>query len=533
VRFERSGTKRIRPTCSGPESRSQGRNITVPQCAPQRVDSSYVDPEYRQRRAEAATLQRTKQQGLGKPILSAELKGQRFVAVKNRLFHSERFKTFHDFLVRYAMQAHGPSWGTAELSKPSSEQHPIARWYQSLCRHQRKFMSGSGKVTGLPYSGGTAAFMQLAYDLYELDHNAELQEVLLKRLRNPLTFSGARYETYVAAVFIRAGFGLAFENEQDGSTTHCEFTASHRTTGKKFSVEAKRREGRRLRLGRLFNDALSKQANHTRVVFMDVNTPDNDRGESRPPFMEVLLRRLRASEGQRVNGQPRPPAYLVMTNMPWEYDLDGPAARSTFLAEGFQIPDFKDGVMYPTIRAMINAREAHGEMHGLMRSIAEHSRISSTFDGELDVYAHEGSPVRVMVGSRYLFPTKNGKHRVGLVTSAEVLEGESNAYCAVTFGADEPSAIYDYPLSKAELAEYQQHKETFFGVRSLSRVAKTPLDLYDFVLETYQRSSKEKLLELMKTWPDQERLMALEQSELASMYAESIAANAWKSGNRI
>ncbi len=121
-------------------------------------------------------------------------------------------------------------------------------------------MSESGKVVSIPYSGGTAVFMRLAYDLYSLDHNAELQERLLTRLRHPRGFPGARYETYVAAVFILAGFNLVFENEQDGSTTYCEFTATDRSTGKKFSVEAKRREGKRLRLGRLFNDALSKQA---------------------------------------------------------------------------------------------------------------------------------------------------------------------------------------------------------------------------------------------------------------------------------
>lgn len=196
---------------------------------PHVTTSAQVDPAYRQRRLEAARIQRERQQGLGKPIISANLKGERFVAVKNRLFHSERFKTFHDFLVRYAMTALGPAWGTTELRKREPERHPIALWYQALCRHQRKYMGGSGKVASIPYSGGTAAFMHLAYDLYSLDHNAELQERLLTRLRNPQGFPGARYETYVAAVFIRAGFDLVFENEQDGSTTHCEFTAARAT----------------------------------------------------------------------------------------------------------------------------------------------------------------------------------------------------------------------------------------------------------------------------------------------------------------
>lgn len=492
------------------------------------TSSEQIDPAYLQRRMEAARIQRERQQGLGKPIIAAQFKGERFVAVKNRLFHSERFKTFHDFLVRYIMTALGPEWGTAELRKPEGERPPVALWYQAFCRHQRHFMTGSGKVESIPYSGGTAAFMHLAYDLYALDHNAELQDRLLERLRNPRTFSGARYETYVAAVFIRAGFDLVFENEQDGSMTHCEFTATHRRTGKKFSVEAKRRQSRKLKLGRLLNDALSKQANHTRVVFMDVNTPDDGQGDVRPPFLDTLRSRLRSWEGTLLNGRPRPAAYVVMTNMPWEYDLDGPAARSTYLAEGFQIPDFKEGVLFPTLRDAIDAREAHIEMHGLMQSIADHSDIPSTFDGELEVYSYGDAPVRIAVGSRYLFPDKNGENRIGLVTTATVSESEGLAYCGVSFGEND-GAMYTYPLTKAELEAYRRHPDTFFGVPGQRKTkSESPLDLYDFFHESYRQTPKETLLGFMKGWPDRAHLAALTQPELASFYAEAMAVSAWR-----
>ena len=496
------------------------------------TSSTDVDPAYRDRRVEAQHIQRQRQQGFGKLIISANFKGERFIAVKNRLFHSDRFKTFHDFLVKYAMTAIGPAWGTAELRKAESEKHPIALWYEALCRHQRKYMSGSGKVQSLPYSGGTAAFMHLAYDLYSLDHNAELQDRLLTRLRHRTGFPGARYETYVAAVFIRAGFDLEFENEQDGSTTHCEFTATHRRTGKKFSVEAKRREGKRLRLGRPFNDALSKQANHTRVVFMDINTSDPGQGEDRPFFLTTVRNRLRAWEGTLLNGRARPAAYVVMTNMPWEYDLDGPPARSTYLAEGFQIPDFKEGVV-STLRDAIRAREAHQEIHELMQSIGDHSEIPSTFDGELDVYSYDGAPVRIAVGSRYLFPCEDGQKRVGLVTSAMVSENEGLAYCAVTFDGSDKSVIQTFPLSQEELNAYRRHPDTFFGVPSHRKTeAKSPLDLYDFFLASYRHTTKEKLLEFMKTWPNRAHLATLGREDLASLYAEGLAEAAWQNSHQ-
>jgi hypothetical protein len=49
-------------------------------------------------RSEAKRVQRERQQGLGKPIISAELKGTRFVAFKNRLLYSKKWRTFEDFL---------------------------------------------------------------------------------------------------------------------------------------------------------------------------------------------------------------------------------------------------------------------------------------------------------------------------------------------------------------------------------------------------------------------------------------------------
>jgi hypothetical protein len=56
------------------------------------------------------------------------------------------------------------------------------------------------------------------------------------------------------------------------------------------------------------------------------------------------------------------------------------------LAEGFKIPDFKlDAVA--DLRQIVQAREAHIEMHNLLKSLHEHSEVPSTFDGDLPAYA--------------------------------------------------------------------------------------------------------------------------------------------------
>src|SRR5690349_4969285 len=87
-------------------------------------------------KARADHLQRERQQGLGKPIISADFNGTRFVAVKNRLLHSKHWRTFHDFLADYIKVALGHEWGNAEIAKPLESRHPILIWYRKVCDQQ-------------------------------------------------------------------------------------------------------------------------------------------------------------------------------------------------------------------------------------------------------------------------------------------------------------------------------------------------------------------------------------------------------------
>jgi hypothetical protein len=322
--------------------------------------------------------------------------------------HSTGWLTFHDFLCSYIKTAIGPEWGTVEIAKPLEQRHPILVWYHKLCEYQLTFLNTPGKVQTAGMTGAVAAYMWLAYDLYALDHNVELQEKLLSRLRNHDKFTGARYEVYVAAILIRAGFEIEFEDEADGETTHCEFTATYKRTGKRFSVEAKRREGTRFPVGHLLNAALSKHANHKRIVFIDVNMRDDAIDDGRPRFLERALEKLRSFDGQPLNGQLRPAAYVFLTNTPWHHHLDSPAPRCTMLVEGFQIPDFKTGVAAPSLRHVINAREVHLEMHALIQSIKDHNAIPSTFDGEIPEYAFQTNVPQIVVGQSYLVKDHDG-----------------------------------------------------------------------------------------------------------------------------
>ena len=52
------------------------------------------------------------------------------------------------------------------------------------------------------------AYLGLAYDLYLSAHNAELPDLLLKRLRNADTFEGALYEAGIIGNLADTGTGI-------------------------------------------------------------------------------------------------------------------------------------------------------------------------------------------------------------------------------------------------------------------------------------------------------------------------------------
>jgi hypothetical protein len=471
-------------------------------------------------RAQAAQVQRQRQQGMGRPIISAQTEaGLRVVAVNNRLMYSKAWKTFHDFLSAYVKTALGPEWGDAELAKAPEQRHPILNWYQMLCEHQRGYITEPGKVSSAQMTGADAAYMFLAYDLYALDHNAELQKKLLARLRNRDNFEGARYEIFVAAVLIRAGFEIEFENEDDRTTTHCEFTATFTRTGKRFSVEAKHRAGTRLRMGHLLIGALAKQASYPRIVFVDINMPDDGSEANGPALMNSAIRKLRGFEGRIINGQPLPPAYLIVTNTPWHHHLASTSFRCGIDIDGFEIPDFKVDTVAP-LRAVIEARERHIELHELIRSIKDHSTIPVTFDGEIPEFSFGDEAQRLLIGRHYLVEDDDGTKRPAKLTTATVMEKEKKVFCGLTFDNGK-SIIGTWQLSDQEMAAWRRHPDTFFGeVGQRSATAETPLQLYDFFLNGYKQTPKERLLELMANAPDYEKLAKLDQPALASIFAE-------------
>ena len=187
----------------------------------------------------ALNARREKQQGFGRPIIAAKLDhGHQMVAVGKRVYWSQKWKTFHDFLKDHLFALLGKEWGEAELVKPKEQRHQIFRWFDQATEATMRLGTKAGEIHLAPMTGAIRAFINLAYNIYLIAHHTEgdgedaIVRGYVTRLRSarPDDFVGVLFETYAAAALLKAGFKLEFEDERDGSMSHVEFVALYPKT---------------------------------------------------------------------------------------------------------------------------------------------------------------------------------------------------------------------------------------------------------------------------------------------------------------
>ncbi len=222
-----------------------------------------------------------------------------------RMLGSYVAKVLMDEILRQRKEAR-TRWrpGSERWRKPLEERHPVMQWYDSMCRFQQEQTPGPDGIYGSVPNGAMRAYLLLAYDLYILKHHSALQQEVVRRLKHVDQFQGARHELFVAATCIRAGFGIEFEDESDGTRTHPEFTASHIQTGQQVSVEAKSRHragvlgqpgeaknpaAMRVRIGGILNSAFRKEVHHPYVVFVELNLPPTQGSVFEKPWLRKVV----------------------------------------------------------------------------------------------------------------------------------------------------------------------------------------------------------------------------------------------------
>jgi SEC-C motif len=467
--------------------------------------------------------QRVKQQGLGRPIISAPIGGRRAIAVGDHLYRTKA-KTFQEFLWEYMKSIFGSEWGNAELEKPADKRHPLLNWYQEAAKYINAHIVERGKVQTMPSIGVVSAYLQLAYSLYLIAHNQNLEERLIRRLKQPDQFLPAYYEASVFGALIRAGFELEFEDETDSSTTHCEVAATFRKSGRKFSVEAKMRQASTasLDIGRQIKKALRKKAIHARIVFAEINIPEVPDSNQQVESLRKILEDIRKRESETLNAaEPLPSAYVVVTNHPFLYFPDK-SVKHWAIAEGFRVPDFGWRASFGSLKEALAAREKHQEMFALRKSWEENSEIPTTFDGEIPEFAFGNGPPRLLVGQDYNIPDNEGGNVVGTLMQGIVMPSKKE--CFGFYRTKEgKNIIATCPLTDSELAAYERHPDTFFGVpQRPQKGARDALELYDFFYDGHKSASKDNLLKLLDGASDMEELKKLSREDLLQTYCERL-----------
>ncbi len=280
----------------------------------------------------------TARYGHVRPCIHTDNWGKKFIAVGSQVLWSDTWKFIPDFLVDYVPGLFGKQWWDAEVAKPEAERHQVFRWRTGCLRHKRTAKADvDGKWAVVP-DGNTTAYLSFAFSLFAIADNGRLDEHLIQRLKHRDQFQGAWHEVFVEATCLRAGFSIEREDETDPNTRHAEFTATHKATGDRFSVEAKSKhrpgvlgfagaaqpdEKLSLSFGRLINHAVAKNPKYPLVIFLDTNLPfraanrvygPESSGPSIPsPYIRALLARIRKEH------RGHPFVMLALTNNPDHY----------------------------------------------------------------------------------------------------------------------------------------------------------------------------------------------------------------------
>jgi hypothetical protein len=357
-----------------------------------------------------------------------------------------------------------------------------------------------------------------------LQHSLVVQRLLLDRIRSPQGFHGAMYEVRVAASLLRAGFTLELEDETDRRQTHVEFVATHQASGTRFAVEAKRREGAKLKVNKLLYSALTKRADHVRLVFIDTNDGrlDTHKYEQLPmPLAEV--RQLLKLYAMDPAGRALPAAYVIATWAPEEHHLDDAGLPMGTLLLGFGIEDLAPG--YRSLLEQVQIRRRHQPVFDLLESMQRHSVIPATYDGEAAAFVSGAPPNKLKVGEWFEVAGPDGQPIKGFLESGTVVVEQKAAWCVFRC-EDGRRSISTVPLTDVELDAFKQHPATFFGTidRNAGRPPmKTAMDWFGFLWESYKATPKERLLQFMAAAPDIADLAQLNQFDLATTYSVRMA----------
>src|SRR5438045_1340370 len=110
----------------------------------------------------------------------------------------------HDRLVDGLLALLHPHWIARERSRRPPSRHVLIRWIEEVDAFPERTaaLQGYPETMSGPVSGELQEIIALAIDVHILKQVDRLPIQLIRRLRDPTAFQGARYEIAVAATVV-------------------------------------------------------------------------------------------------------------------------------------------------------------------------------------------------------------------------------------------------------------------------------------------------------------------------------------------
>lgn len=481
------------------------------------------------RAAEARELLRRRQQGHGRPIITATDGATRFVAVGKRVVSSNRWRFFTDFLLDNMKRVLGPEWGRdAPRVMPD---HPILRWLQKLDREVKK--AGLGRPINV--TGFVSALNRLCYSLYLIEHNDAPPNSLVKRLRKVSEFDPALYEAVVSSAFALAGAHIAGAEDEKSPGPKPEFFATYQD-GRRYAVEAKRKRDWKTPFD-LSSDAFleelskwlrgkihaaSKKKLTNPVFWFELGIGVNLKPEEMKQLAAVLGQIVDDAESITVDGKPAPPAYVIITNHPDLANDEVLSVGQFALLSGYRMADFRDELV--EIEVALERHDKHRPIRRVLECFEEVQQTPNSFDGVPDELLDEdGCQISVPgIGTRIEYPKADDTRGFGFIE--EVTAFGSSAWVVVRDEVDSNRSIIKMPLTDAEARAAERLGNAIFGKpEGPNRPANDVFEFYDKMLRVYGDYARDALLNQILDHPRIEEFRTLTRDELVVRVSREIA----------
>lgn len=227
-------------------------------------------------------------------------------------------------------------------------------------------------------------FLDFSYNLFIVALNQKLEDRSIRRLQNPKLFWSTVHEVFVASLFLRNGFEIRLEDEDDRSSRHPEFIAVHKTSNTEFAVEAKLANQSMFsetmdfrkwnvpngfRYKSLLNDAVDKNTKQPLIVVLDLNRLPNNDNQSQKAFNNYMYREINSISPD--NGELDRWSRIEFVNRPFLLSASKGAA---FMYSSFTVQSFNSVYTVSPIEAVsaLNAVFGEYDVYQQIESLEQH-----------------------------------------------------------------------------------------------------------------------------------------------------------------